>query len=174
MPYRSLTFLIIFVFLAGSLAGCGDAPDSNQNATPTPAANRSPEPEKLANDNAEELGLLITLPYEPAEVAWRDSEGGPATNAEPGNTLRAAILFGPDNAQLIENELKALDQGSSVEILSEEWFPAELVAKSELGEESKLQGTAYPAGPFLKPPYSEGRAIRITDTDYFVVELRKP
>ncbi|HSI87696.1 MAG TPA: hypothetical protein VK918_01490 [Pyrinomonadaceae bacterium] len=162
------------MFFVGSIASCGDDPIANENAAPTPAANRSPEPEKSSNDSAEELGLLITLPYEPAEVAWRDTEAGPAANAAPGNSLRAAILFGPENAQLIEDELKTIDPGTNVEILSEEWFPAELVAKSELGEESKLQGTAYPAGPFLKAPYSEGRAVRITETDYFVVELKKP
>ena len=174
MLKRTIVSLVTAIFLAVLAIGCGDAPAGNDNAAVTPDANRSPEPEQLSKDSAEELGLLITLPYEPAEVAWRDTPGGPAANSAPGNTLRAAILFGPENAQLLEDELKALDPGTGVEIMSEEWFPAELVAKSELGEESKLQGIAYPAGPFLKPPYSEGRAIRITETDYFVVELKKP
>src|SRR5690606_13645837 len=112
MPYRSIAFLISLAFFVGSVTSCGDVPIANENSAPTPDANRSPEPEILAKDSSEELGLLITLPYEPAEVAWRDTETGPGGNAAPSKTLRAAVLFGPENANLLEDELKTIDPGS--------------------------------------------------------------
>ncbi|MDQ3042529.1 MAG: hypothetical protein M3R11_09180, partial [Acidobacteriota bacterium] len=57
------------------------------------------------------------------------------------------------------------------DIDAEDWFPPELVAKSQESGDASLKGIGYAANDFLQPPYSNGRLTRINDTDYFVLEL---
>ena len=133
MLKRTIVSLVTTIFLGVLAIGCGDAPTSNDNAAVTPDANRSPDPEQLSKDSAEELGLLITLPYEPAEVAWRDTPGGPAANAAPGNTISLAFDT-------------PLDEAVKLGLLS---FDSTM--KSNLGVARPIDLVILPAEPALPP-----------------------
>ena len=56
-------------------------------------------------------------------------------------------------------------------LATESWFPPELISQGDISGESALNGQSYAANDFIRPPYSEGKLIRIENSDYFILEL---
>jgi hypothetical protein len=119
--------------------------------------------------------MTIRLPYEPTEAFWREDAAASGTDGQPvpnAKRLKATLRFEPADVQKLMADLAASNAHPEPVVIDiEQWFPAELITKSEMGEESKLNGTSYPADIFYQAPYLSGRAVRIDETDYFVLEL---
>ncbi len=148
-------------------ASCVGKLDSNQNTNATSNINQIVQVERAANHSVEELGLIIKLPYQPVEASWRNEP-----KSDNRSSIQAVLLFTIDDGKTLIAEAEKLKPGQPVEVVAENWYPTELIAKSEMGEESKIAGKAYPADAFFQPPYNFGRLIKIEDTDHFILELR--
>lgn len=153
--------ILSLLFAVCAFAGCSGAPSTNTNTIDASANSTKPvDPAELAKDNAEELGLLIELPYEPMEAVYRE--------APEEKKLKVIVRFTSEEADRIIGE-KA---GENVSMSPEAWFPQELIGQSEMDTASQLlHGKRYAADEFYKPPYSVGTATRIDGTDYFIIEL---
>jgi hypothetical protein len=158
--------LAIFLFIISLLifAGCSaQAPAENTNES-LPVPSQSIDPAKAANDNAEELGMLIKLPYEPVEVAFRESEGNL-------RILTAVVRFSTAEADTITKKAEAVKPAEDTQVKVEEWFPPELVDRSDVQLEPTIPGKLYPATEFFKEPFTTGTMTRIGETDYFYIVL---
>lgn len=147
-------------------ASCVGDIDSNQNQNATSNIDQIVKVERAANHSVEELGLIIKLPYEPVEASWRNEAAGASSSP-----IRAVLLFTIEDGKSLIAEAEKTKPGQPVEVVAENWYPTELIAKSEMGEESKITGKSYPADAFFQPPYNSGRLIKIDDTDHFILEL---
>lgn len=160
--------LIAAIQLIGACSGGSSTPGSNNAASNAEQANanRAVEPGmEGAKDNAEELGTLVKMPYEPEDLAWKEYPNG------PGRRLLAVFqLTDEDSRRLIDSTSK-IRPGSPVSITSEKWFPKELVTQNEMSGDSGIQATAYAADEFLQPPYAEGTLSRVDNTNFFVLEV---
>ncbi len=157
-------------FVVWTAAACGDSPEGNTanvnlNGNMAAEINDPDRPDRKASDNAEELGLMIKLPGEPIEVAWREDPEGEATK------LTAVMRYEKDVADQIAGRAAKLGEGQPVEFEIQPWFPTELAAPGELTLESKVNGMRHPADEFIQPPYTRGTIARVEDTDYFILEL---
>ncbi len=124
-----------------------------------PASNRADAGTK---DNVEELMILVRLPFEPEEVAWKENAAK--------KTFVAVLRFSSENAGKMAAEIAKNGQATDETITVESWYPAELIAQGELTGESIVKGRSYLADSFLNPPYSKGRITQIENTDYFILQ----
>ncbi len=164
------TPILTFALAAQLAVGCATAPDSasnNSGPAPGPAnADRAVEPGmEGAKDNAEELGSLIRMPYEPEDLAWKEFA------AAPGRRLLAVFQLNDDDARKLVESASKVRPGSPVSLASEKWFPKELITQNELSGDSGIQATAYAADEFLQPPFGEGTVARVDNTNFFVLEV---
>lgn len=124
-------------------------------------------------DDAIELSKIISLPYAPEEAVWREEP--PAAQANVNRTaarkITAVLRYTDEDAQKIVEQAEKYQPGTQAIINTEDWFPAELVAQSQLSGDETLKGTAYPANDFIQQPFNNGRIVRINDTNYFILEL---
>lgn len=155
-PFRHLSIIL----LALISISCGARQETQQNAA-NAAANQSAA--NKANNNAEELGMLINFQLEPEDLIWRADE--------KKKTIVAVMHFDPPEAAKLKNDLAAKSQGTPRSVTTEEWFPPELLAQGEAAGNSSISGTAFPATDFYLAPYTEGTITHITDTEFFVLEL---
>lgn len=130
-----------------------------------------------AKDDESELDKLINLPFEPEENVWRKAKIQPNGNsnketAEQGDRLTVVLRFSDENRDAVLAKVKANKPPTETTYDPESWFPAELIAKSETSGDNALKGTSYGSEGFSKPPYTVGPLIHITDTNYFVLDLR--
>lgn len=114
-----------------------------------------------ANSNLEELKMLINVPYETEDLAWKKENGS--------NKIVAVLRFSPEDADKIT--AGSGPAKGKVSISPESWYPSELTAQSETLGDSGLDGTVYDPKLFMLAPYSQGRLIRIDATNYFLLEL---
>jgi hypothetical protein len=116
-----------------------------------------------AGTNAEELGVLIRMPYETEDVVWKQDASG--------KRVIAVLRFSPADAEKI---VAGSGQGSAIEpIPVESWFPEDLTAQAEMNGDNALRGVSYPATIFMQEPYSAGKITRVSGTDYFIIELTR-
>ena len=154
-------FILTLFLFAAMMAGCsagGNVANSPSNANAEKASNSN-----VAKTNVEELGMLINVPYESDEVFWKDDAAH--------KKIVAILRFPPNEANRLIADAEKVRPAQPVTINAESWFPAELVAQSEMSGDDQLNGQAYSAAAFLQEPYNEGRVIRIEGTDYFVLQL---
>jgi hypothetical protein len=145
------------------LAGCGGAgANTNANANSAAAANENANSTKT---NVEELGMLANIPFEAEDIAWKEDAAR--------KHLIAVLRFSPEDAQKVIADAATRGTPQHVTLSSESWFPAELVAQSDMTGDDTLKGTAYAADAFYQEPYTAGRIVRIDGTDYFILELSK-
>jgi hypothetical protein len=154
--------LLSTLFTSQLLFACS-TPAGNSNAVNSSAANSANAAQAGPKDNIEELGLLVRLPFEPEEVAWKEKP--------EQKKLIAVVRFSPENAQKMASEIAKNGQPSPETVTVESWFPNELIAQGELTGESIVKGQSYPAEPFLNPPYTKGKITRIENTDYFILQI---
>ena len=155
------TAVILSLFLTIQLfAACGE--DSTSNSTNTPA-NSSSAASNSAKTNVEELGVLVSMPYEAEDVVWKDF---------PEQKKVVAVLrFSSSDANKLVQNAEKFRKPNAVTLGSENWFPPELIAQSDVSGNNTLKGTSYAANEFFQPPYNEGQITRIDGSDYFVLEV---
>ncbi len=158
-------YLPLSLILSSLLFGaCSGEPGANSIVTNQANANSSAA--KKANDNLEELGMLIKLTDEPEDVVWREEP----IAASESRKLTAVLLYLPASTNKIISDAEKHGTATDVSIEPADWYPKELISQNELSGEP-LQGRAYPANEFFQAPYLAGRLIRIDGTDYVIVEL---
>jgi hypothetical protein len=159
--------LAIAVVLIGS-GGCSTRKTSNTNTATDTAAEKSDAPK----DNIEEFQLLVRLPFPPEEVVWKEITLEPSNLPDAATRRMVAVLrFTPDAAARLSEQAGRSRKPTSVELDTETWYPAELIAQGGMNGEGKLAGQSFPADEFLQPPYTQGKLARIENTDYFILEL---
>lgn len=146
-----------------ALSGCVAGTDEKANSRPPSSANSANANAAAPKTNVEELGLLITVPYEAEDVVWKES---PSTKK-----LVAVLLFSKETAGRIVADAEAYGKGQPVTLSVETWFPDELIAQSEMSGDAAIRGTAYPANTFFSERYKTGRITRIEGGDHFVLEV---
>ena len=127
------------------------------------AANSAETDPNAPKSSAEELDLLITLPYEAEDCVWK---------ASPDKKEITAVLhFDTVDTGKLGADVERLQPGTEVTIPTQTWYPIDLVVDSDLHGDDQLRGKAFSAAPFYKEPYNGGRIVRIQGTDYWVLEL---
>lgn len=168
---KSAAQKIIFLgLLAICLNGCsGEETQNNANASAQKNTQSNSSVQKIvANDNIEELETMINIPFHPQEALWREENlGNP--NAKK---MTVVLRFLPEESGKIATIPQDSTQPQKTAAVPvEPWFPAELIAQSELSGDDTLKGNVYNAEQFFKPPYQDGRLIRMENSNYFVLEL---
>ncbi|MEW6360865.1 MAG: hypothetical protein ACK42A_01305 [Pyrinomonadaceae bacterium] len=161
MHAKRLFPVLLVIFSGLSTLSCsenGQVPNPQNTNSNRQITVSSPQP-----DENEELGALITLPYEPEDVVWRKSGDG--------RSLLAVLRFSPEDTRKIRESLTAGGQGTPRSITPEDWFPAELQAQSEANPDAMIIGEAFPATLFFQPPYGAGTITAVSGTDFFILEL---
>jgi len=157
---RFHTILTLFIF-TGLLAACGGGANTASPARPT--ANVSAENVNAARTNVEELGVIVNVPYEAEDIAWKEDADH--------KRVRAVLRFSPADSARVVAEAEAFGRPENTTLASETWFPDELIAQSDMSGDSSLRGQAYPANRFFQEPFTSGRLVRVDGSDYFVLDL---
>lgn len=163
--------IVIFILCLQTFFACdGNSPANNDNrGTNSVTSGDVQVPADQANDNIEELGSIINLPFEPDEVAWKDD------NANlPGGKARklvAVLRFSPENAKRVIAEAAKLGTGISGTRGTETWYPAELISQGEIGGDDAVNVITYSAADFLRSPFIDGKLSSVENSDYFILEL---
>lgn len=162
----SILFLVSAVYFL-AIISCGGSNAADSNANQNSSGNSSnAENVKATKDNVEELSNLIKMPETPEEAVWREDE----TQNPKGKKLTAVLKYTAETAGKV-TENAAAQQPSEVEIGTEDWFPEELTAQTQLSGNESLKGNSFAASGFLNPPYAHGKLVKVQNTDYFVLEL---
>ncbi len=170
---QTATFI---VFLGMFFISCSDTDSNSQNTNQTASANQSFENANSTKDDAEGLGMIVKLPFESEDAVWREEklvsadENGrlPSQNE---TKLTAVLLFKAEDAEKIVAQAQTYKQTFPTDIASENWFPAELIAQSQLSGDETVKGTTYAANDFFQSPYTDGKITRIQASNYFILEL---
>ncbi len=170
---------LIFVFTTSAFlfCGCPNSKDANQasnNANQVNIANNFNN--NAVNYDIEEFGKIVRLPFLPEEAVWRETNLNtqssenriPAPNEKK---LIAVLKFLPADARALIAQAEKYSPSEAATIDVETWFPAELIAQSQLSGDETLKGTTYAANDFFQNTHKNGKLFRIEDTNYFVLEL---
>jgi hypothetical protein len=159
------------VILAASVSISCVGTSENANATNSVGEANAASNANKANDNADELAMIIRLPAEPEDAVWRDEPAG-AGSGLAARKLTAVLLFSPANADKIVSAASAhgAKQDTKIEVAS--WYPTELISQSELAVEPDLPGEAFSGADFVQEPFTIGKLTRVSGTDYFILELQ--
>ncbi len=157
-------FLGVFLF-----NGCGrQETEINVNQATNKTANTANENKIPPQDDIEELERIIKLPLHPEEATWRET----GLNDQNGEKKLTIVLkFLPEDADKITGQSEKYKTADNVDVDAEDWFPAELIAQSQISGDVNLKGKSYAANDFFQPPYTNGKITRIENTDYFILEL---
>ncbi|MGC2237676.1 MAG: hypothetical protein WA584_16050 [Pyrinomonadaceae bacterium] len=158
---------LFLVFLAGAffLSGCGRGGNVNQKVNSANQAANADSNANLTQDDTEDLGKIVSLPYVPEETTWRE------TNSQGAKKMIAVLKFSNSDAQAIVAQAEKYKPAVPAELEAENWFPPELIAKSQESGDESLKGNAYAANDFISRDYKDAKLTRISDTNYFVLEL---
>lgn len=180
MKFSAAKIICVFglsVLLAGACSRIETANQNDNSAVSKNSAANEKNNAQLIKDDVEELGKIINLPFSPQEATWRedDDAASPQQNGEnktsaPKN-LTAVLKFAPEDAGRIAAQAEKYKPAAPAEIDPETWFPAELIAQSQLSGDETLKGALFSADDFFRAPYNKGNLTRINDTNYFVLEL---
>ncbi len=131
----------------------------------------------VAEDDLGKLKDLINLPFEPEFNNYRLESISEDVNKSPvpesvGQKMTVILKFSSDDKEKLIDQIKGKKPPFEVKTEAENWFPAELVAKSNAAADKSLKGEGYSAEKFVKSPFNIGSLIHIKDTDYFVLILK--
>jgi hypothetical protein len=140
-------------------AACANGDNANQNNLSNQA--QASAAQQTTKDDIEELGKIIRLPVAPEEATYRAD----------ASKLIAVFKFSAADAAQIVSQAERYKAATQTEIETEDWFPAELIAQSQLSGDETLRGASFAADDFFAPPYQSGKLTRVGETDYFVLEL---
>ncbi|MGQ0540587.1 MAG: hypothetical protein ACT4O9_01900 [Blastocatellia bacterium] len=161
-------FILTLILFVQSLSSCGGTASYTDNRQVSASSNAANAAAKTANDNIEELGMIVRLSLEPEEVVWHDE---PVADRPQERKLTAVLLYLPANATKIISETSKHGPPVSSTITVQDWYPNELISQNDLADEQGLKGTTYRANEFVKAPFLEGTVTNIDGTDYFILEL---
>lgn len=153
------TVRILLILIALTAFGCAKGPE-NSNRAANSNVNVNADANS-ANSNLEELRMLINVPYETEDLAWKKEDGS--------EKIVAVLRFAPEDADKVASESGPAK--GKVSLSPESWYPGELTAQSETSGDSGLDGTVYDPKLFVLAPYTQGRLVRIDGTNYFLLEL---
>jgi hypothetical protein len=158
---------LLFVFLAGAffLSGCGGSGNVNQTVNSANQAANADTNSNITKDDTEDLGKIVSLPYVPEEAAWRE------TGSQNTKKLIAVLKFSAQDAQAIVAQAEKYKPSEPAELEAENWFPPELIAKSQQSGDESLKANAYAANDFISREYKDAKLARINETNYFVLEM---
>lgn len=164
---RTLKLCTILALLASIplLSACGGNTHGNQNRSNSNSGNSNAS--AAANDNIDEFAMLVKLPAEPEEATWKETAG----TSESEKRVKAVLRFSKENANKILALVANSGKGVPVTVDTEPWYPAELIAQSELDGTDGLKGMSYSAAEFIQQPYNSGTIVRVDGTDFFILEL---
>ncbi len=169
--FFSLALVIIF------LNACAGNEKANLNSA-APIDNSNSTAATAAKDDIEELGKIIKLPFVPEEATYNEFDfnnvnSAPRSSSPAPNERRlvAVLKFTDDAAKQIAANAEKYKPVAPADIDAENWFPPELVAKSQETGDSSLKGVEYAANDFLQSPFVNGKLTRLNETNYFVLEL---
>jgi hypothetical protein len=165
--FQSKLFLV-FLTSVVLLSACGKSETANQKTNVANQDANTNSNTNLTKDDAEEFAKIVNLPVTPEEIAWRE------TNSSNTKKLIAVLKFSPQDTQTILAQIEKHKAAAPAEIDAEDWFPPELIAKSQESGDEILHGNAYAANDFYSESYKNGKITRIGDTSYFVLELTNP
>lgn len=151
-------FVIVTLSIASLNAACGGKP-ANSNSQPATANADS----NSAKTSAEDLGLIINLPFETEDAVWKENAAK--------NKLIAVLRFDQQNTAKVVAEAEKVRPAEPASIASETWFPADLTVEGDIRGVETLSGKSYAPNQFVQPPYNDGRLIRVDNSDYFILEL---
>jgi len=157
--------LALSIFLLNACAGNKTA---NTNSF---APNVGSNIEVVPKDDIEELGKIVKLSFVPEEATYTEINVDDRNSAANKKKLVAVLKFSAENANQIIAQAEKYNSPAPADIDAENWFPPELVAKSQETGDDFLKGTAYAPNDFLQSPFVNGKLTRINDTNYFVLEL---
>ena len=163
--------LTIFLALA-CLSGCTGKNAANSNSA-AGDSNSSASAADAPKDNSEEFEQMVHLPLPAEDVVWKETAPDPSTSPDTTLTKRliAVLLFTRENAAKLSEDLGRSHPPIGESLDPDSWYPAELIAQSNVRGDGKLSGQSYAADEFLQPPYTQGKITRIENTDYFILEL---
>lgn len=160
--FRAVVILALFASVI-AFSGCGPGnKNANMSAIAT-ASNSTLENANSAKTNVEELGLLINIPYDAEDIVWKE--------VVDQKRLIAVLRFSTEDANKVVADAIRREAPQNVTLSSETWFPAELIAQSEMSGDDSLNGLAFSADIFYQEPFTSGPIVRIEGTDYFVLYL---
>lgn len=160
---RLRSFWLFLLLVLGVLFAACDGAGTSNGQSDSSHANANSQTSKAPRTNVEELRLLVNVPYEVEDVAWKEDT--------VNKSLIAVLRFSPVDSDKIVADAQRSGAPQPGAISPETWFPDELTAQSSMSGDNILKGIAYPATGFLHEPYSAGKLTRIDDTDYFVLEV---
>lgn len=159
----ALFLLIISLFVvsctnpnAGNSSGNSNVANRNANA----------DNSRAVKDDVGELNSLINFPESPEEVVWREE-----TVSQKGKKLTAVLKYANESIPKVIASAERHKPAAQAEIGVEDWFPEELTAQAQLSGNESLKGSVYAANDFYNAPYTNGKLVRIQETNYFVLEL---
>lgn len=167
-------FFILIVNLVFGIACSGlDKENSNSNSAQI-QDDTKPGQTNPPKDDVSELLTIIRLPEVPDEASWREEPLGKNDNRVPGpndRKLTAVLKYNAETAAKLIAQIEKNKKPEPAEIGTENWFPEELIAQSQISGNEMLKGTVYGANDFFNMPYGNGKITRIENTNYFVLEL---
>ncbi|MEJ7846486.1 MAG: hypothetical protein WKF92_00125 [Pyrinomonadaceae bacterium] len=156
--------ILAFIFSVVLVSSCAGTQGNSNLSTSDTSSPGNQNAANTAKDNIEELGVLVNLPFESEEATWKEEP-------EKGRKLTAVLRFTAEDTRKIVAGLETYTPAEPVNISAERWFPADLIAQSEMNGDNLLQGNSYSAQDFYRPPYSEGKVTKIENSDYLILEL---
>lgn len=168
---KSFSFNVWFaaVVVTAALAACSSNPaGQNANADANREQTANTNDSNSVSDDLEELKQRVSMPFEPEEAVWREQTAGDAGGKRK---LTAVLRFAAEDANKIEQQAATYQPAAPIVSETESWFPAELIAQSQISGDETIKGKSYAPKDFLQPPLSAGKLIRIENSDYFILEL---
>ncbi len=170
-PKKFICVFCLSIFFATACSRIENANLAQSQANQT--ANNNAQ---SVNDDVDELGKIIKLPLAPEEVTWREDDLNAQVSesksaAQERKKLTAVLRFTDEDAAKIVAKTENNKTAKASEVEAEDWFPAELVAQSQLSGDETLKGSTFAAADFFQTPYNKGNITRINNTNYFVLEL---
>lgn len=165
MTIARAKLICVFLLTLFLIVSCRE--NENQNGQAESSAQKANGENGGVNstkDDVEELEKIIKLPIRPEEATWRFEDSNE-------KKLVAVLKFSAENAGQIVLQAEKIKPAAQSEIDAENWFPAELIAQSQLSGDETVKGTSYAVDNFLQPPFTGGKITRIADTNFFVLEL---
>ncbi|MFT3744570.1 MAG: hypothetical protein QM785_09750 [Pyrinomonadaceae bacterium] len=151
--------LLLLALLIAANTGCGGA--ANSNAAKAANSSASTSNPNAVRTNAEELGVLVKLPYETEDIVWKEY---------PTKKRIVAIMkFSAADAAKIVAEAGGTPENTGIAV--ESWYPEELVAQTEMSGDNALKGVSYPATAFYQEPYTIGKITHVEGSDYFILDV---
>ncbi len=176
---RAITLIVFVLGISLFLACGGKTYDDDQILRPNVNSDgnldATGDNSNSVTDDGLKLKKLVNLPYEPEENLWQEYgiDGKPLNPEAPaeGSRLLVVMQFSIDDTAALLMRLQANGEGKERDIDPQDWFPAEIIAKSQTRGDSAIKGVEYEATDFFRPPYSQGTITYLDDTNFFVLDL---